>query len=39
MVSKTAKTMKKKAKTVGIEAIFEPGVGALYFRRPWMKED
>ena len=38
MVSKKTKTKKKKSKTVGIEAIVEPGVGALYVRRAWMKK-
>jgi hypothetical protein len=28
----------KKRRTVGIEAIVEPGVGALYVRGPWMKK-
>ena len=37
MVSKATKKKKKKAKAAGIEAIVEPGVGALYVRRPWMK--
>ena len=38
MVSKKTKTTKKKTKTTGIEAIVEPGVGALYVRRAWMKK-
>jgi len=29
---------KKKRKTVGIEAIVEPGVGAAYARGAWMKK-
>lgn len=29
---------KKKRKTVGIEAVAEPGVGALYVRGAWMKK-
>lgn len=29
---------KKKHKAVGIEAVVEPGVGALYIRSPWMKK-
>ena len=29
---------KKKRKKVGIEAIVEPGVGALYVRGAWMKK-
>ena len=32
------KANKKKAKTVGIEAIVEPGVGALYVRSPWISK-
>ena len=36
MISKATK--KKKTKPVGIEAIVEPGVGALYVRGPWMKK-
>jgi hypothetical protein len=29
---------KRKRKTVGIEAVTEPGVGALYVRGAWMKK-
>jgi hypothetical protein len=29
---------KKKQEKVGIEAIVEPGVGALYVRGTWMKK-
>lgn len=29
---------KRKRKTVGIEAVVEPGVGALYVRGTWMKK-
>lgn len=29
---------KSKRKAVGIEAIVEPGVGALYVRGAWMKK-
>jgi len=29
---------KRKHKTVGIEAVVEPGVGALYVRGAWMKK-
>jgi len=29
---------KRKRKTVGIEAVVEPGVGALYVRGAWMKK-
>lgn len=32
------KSLKKKQKEVGIEAIVEPGVGALYVRGAWMKK-
>jgi len=32
------KPQKKKRKTLGIEAIVEPGVGALYVRGTWMKK-
>ena len=38
MVSKKSKTKKKKTKSAGMEAIVEPGVGALYVRRAWMKK-
>ena len=38
MVFKKSKTKKKKTKSVGIESIVEPGVGALYVRRSWMKK-
>jgi len=29
---------KKKSEKVGIEAVVEPGVGALYVRGAWMKK-
>jgi len=29
---------KKKRKAVGIDAVVEPGVGALYVRGTWMKK-
>ena len=29
---------KKRCKAVGIEAIVEPGVGAIYTRGAWMKK-
>jgi len=29
---------KRKDKTIGIEAVVEPGVGALYVRGAWMKK-
>jgi len=29
---------KRRIKTVGIEAVVEPGVGALYVRGPWMRK-
>ena len=29
---------KKKSEKVGIEAVVEPGVGALYVRGTWMKK-
>lgn len=32
------KSQKKKRKTVGIEAIVEQGVGAIYIRGRWMKK-
>ncbi len=32
------KSEKEKRKTIGIEAIVEPGVGALYPRAAWMKK-
>ena len=32
------RSRKKKRKTVGVEAIVEPGVGALYVRSAWMKK-
>jgi len=31
------KSQKKKHKAIGVEAIVEPGVGALYVRSAWMK--
>jgi len=32
------KKQKEKRKKLGIEAIVEPGVGALYVRGTWMKK-
>jgi hypothetical protein len=32
------KSAKKKHKAMGMEAIAEPGVGALYVRGAWMKK-
>jgi len=32
------RSLQKKKKKLGIEAIVEPGVGALYVRGPWMKK-
>lgn len=32
------KSQKKKRKAVGIEAIIEQGVGAIYIRGRWMKK-
>jgi len=32
------KPKKKSRKKVGIEAVVEPGVGALYIRSAWMKK-
>jgi len=32
------KRKKEKRKVVGIEAIVEPGVGAIYVRGAWMKK-
>ena len=32
------KKRKKKSKRIGIEAVVEPGVGALYVRGSWMKK-
>jgi len=32
------KSRKKKHKAVGMEAIVEPGVGALYVRGAWIKK-
>jgi hypothetical protein len=32
------KSEKKRRKAAGIEAIVEPGVGALYSRGAWMKK-
>jgi len=36
LVKKSRK--KRKHKKVGVEAIVEPGVGALYVRGTWMKK-
>jgi len=38
MSRRSLQKKKRKHKTVGIEAIVEPGVGALYVRGPWMKK-
>jgi len=38
MPRKKLKKKKGKHKTVGIEAVVEPGVGALYVRGTWMKK-
>ncbi len=35
---KKRKERKEKRRRVGIEAIVEPGVGALYIRGTWMKK-
>jgi hypothetical protein len=32
------KKLEKERKPLGIEAIVEPGFGALYVRRAWMKK-
>lgn len=37
-MSRKESEKKKKQKKVGIEAIVEPGVGALYVRGTWMKK-
>jgi len=37
-MSRKESEKKKKPKKVGIEAIVEPGVGALYVRGTWMKK-
>ena len=36
-MSRKKSQKKRKHKTVGIEAVVEPGVGALYVRGTWMK--
>jgi hypothetical protein len=38
MTRKKLAPKQKKHKTVGMEAIVEPGVGALYVRGTWMKK-
>jgi hypothetical protein len=35
-IRRTLKLRRRKGR--GIEAIVEPGLGALYFRIPWMKK-
>lgn len=35
---KRRKSRKKKDKKVGIEAVVEPGYGALYIRSSWIKK-
>jgi hypothetical protein len=37
-MSRKESEKKKKQKKVGVEAILEPGVGALYIRGTWMKK-
>jgi len=37
-MSRKKSQKKRKHKTVGIEAVVEPGVGALYVRGTWMKK-
>jgi len=37
-MSRKKSQKKRKRKTVGIEAVVEPGVGALYVRDTWMKK-
>ena len=37
-MSRKESEKKKKPKKAGIEAIVEPGVGALYVRGTWMKK-
>jgi len=37
-MSRKKSQKKRKHKTVGIEALVEPGVGALYVRGAWMKK-
>jgi len=32
------KSQKKKRRPVGVEAVVEPGVGALYVRGTWIKK-
>jgi len=38
MPRKRSRKKKEKRKKVGIEAVVEPGVGALYVRGTWMKK-
>ena len=38
MSPKKSRKEKRKKKKVGIEAIVEPGVGALYVRGSWMRK-
>ena len=37
-MSRKKSKKKRKHKTVGVEALAEPGVGALYVRGTWMKK-
>jgi hypothetical protein len=37
-MSRRKSQKKRKHKTTGIEAVVEPGVGALYVRGAWMKK-
>jgi hypothetical protein len=37
-MSRKKSKKKRKHKTVGVEAVAEPGVGALYVRGTWMKK-
>jgi len=37
-MSRKKSQKKRKRKSVGIEAVVEPGVGALYVRSTWMKK-
>ena len=38
MPRRRSEEKKKKRKAVGVEAIVEPGVGAIYSRGAWMKK-
>jgi len=37
-MSRKKSQKKKKRRTVGVEAVVEPGVGALYVRGTWIKK-